>query len=277
MLTLKTPLILVRCLAQAHDSYTPLPTHTSTHNLGYTTVPRQQKQQLVGQVFSSVASSYDVMNDLMSAGLHRLWKDHLVTTLAPGPGQQHLDVAGGTGDVAFRVLRAIRLAEASGVGGGTGGRMRGGPGGMMEHAGQHAGQRKRGSVTVFDINADMLAEGQRRAAAQGLDRQEGDLVWVEGNAECLPFEEGCVDSYTVAFGIRNVTNRDAALKEAFRVRCKFLFCVCLFACWLVDCCHLYTAFAHNTCAPPCTGTKARGALFVFGIFTCDITRATAGV
>ncbi len=139
------------------------------------------------------------MNDLMSAGLHRLWKDHLVRTLSPGAGQHHLDVAGGTGDVAFRVLRAIRLAEAS----------------LGDQ--KPTGQRSRGSVTVFDINADMLAEGQRRAAAQGLEDNQGGLQWVEGNAEQLLFQEGCMDSYTIAFGIRNVTHRDAALREAFRV------------------------------------------------------------
>lgn len=158
---------------------------------GYTNVPRQQKQQLVGQVFSSVASSYDVMNDLMSGGLHRLWKDRLVRELAPGAGQHHLDVAGGTGDVAFRVLRAIRLAEAA------------------------APPSRPGGVTVVDINADMLAEGRRRASASGLDGP--GLQWLEGNAEALPCEADSVDSYTIAFGIRNVTNRAAALGDAFRV------------------------------------------------------------
>lgn len=173
----------------------------AAHPSGYTNVPRQQKQQLVGQVFSSVASSYDVMNDLMSGGLHRLWKDRLVRDLAPGAGQQHLDVAGGTGDIAFRVLRAIRLAEAA------------------------APPPHPGGVTIVDINADMLAEGQRRAIANGLDSP--GLRWLEGNAEALPCEAESVDSYTIAFGIRNVTNRPAALKEAFRVR---LF---VSSCWLL--------------------------------------------
>lgn len=131
------------------------------------------------------------MNDLMSGGLHRLWKDQLVRDLAPGAGQQHLDVAGGTGDIAFRVLRAVRLAEAA------------------------VPASRPGAVTVVDINADMLAEGQRRAAAQGLDEQ--GLRWIEGNAESLPCEADSMDSYTIAFGIRNVTDRAAALREAFRV------------------------------------------------------------
>lgn len=167
-----------------------------TIDFGYQEVPIQQKRGLVGQVFSSVAPSYDVMNDLMSAGLHRLWKDRLVSKLSPWPGMRHLDVAGGTGDVAFRVLRAIRAAEARA------------PSGASAHPGE---------VTVFDINAEMLKEGQRRADAFGLGGPAGGLHWVQGDAEELPFEDGSMDSYTVAFGIRNVTHRDSALAEAYRV------------------------------------------------------------
>ncbi len=183
--------------------------------VGFTEVPREEKQTLVGQVFSSVAPSYDVMNDLMSGGLHRLWKDRLVESLAPFPGMRHLDVAGGTGDVAFRVYKAIRDAE----------RMRNtsaaaaastsnenfqntstSPGGLESGV---------GSVVVCDINAAMLKEGERKAAAQGID--SASMEFIEGNAERLPFPDNHFDSYTIAFGIRNVTDRMAALREARRV------------------------------------------------------------
>lgn len=134
------------------------------------------------------------MNDLMSGGLHRLWKDHLVQSLAPFAGQRHLDVAGGTGDVAFRVLRGIRDSEARITSTGT---------------------KCLGSVVVCDINTAMLKEGERKAASQGIDATS--IEWVEGNAENLPFEDRAFDSYTIAFGIRNVTDRPAALREARRV------------------------------------------------------------
>ncbi|KAF6257341.1 putative ubiquinone/menaquinone biosynthesis methyltransferase [Scenedesmus sp. NREL 46B-D3] len=180
-----------------------------TLSAGFKAVPRQQKEALVGQVFSNVASSYDTMNDLMSGGLHRLWKDRLVATLAPFAGMQHLDVAGGTGDVAFRVLRAIQTAQ------------------QLERQREQwqmqpqpppsqpdQQQQQQGAVTVFDINAEMLEVGKQRARAQGLT---SGLSWLQGNAEQLPFPDDCMDSYTVAFGIRNVTNRRAALCEAHRV------------------------------------------------------------
>jgi 2-methoxy-6-polyprenyl-1,4-benzoquinol methylase len=134
------------------------------------------------------------MNDLMSGGLHRLWKDHLVhETLRPFSGQRHLDVAGGTGDVGFRVLRAIRKAEAQ------------------------SKAPEPGSVVVCDISPEMLEEGKKKAEqASDLARDKG-LSFVEGNAESLSFPDASFDSYTIAFGIRNVTDRDAALREAYRV------------------------------------------------------------
>jgi 2-methoxy-6-polyprenyl-1,4-benzoquinol methylase len=141
------------------------------------------------------------MNDLMSGGFHRLWKDHLVQSLAPFAGQRHIDVAGGTGDVAFRVLRAIKDAERN-------------LGGSKENTDEAVSCS--GSVVVCDINAAMLEEGRRKAASQGVDTR-GSIQWVEGNAECLPFENNEFDSYTIAFGIRNVTNRAAALREAWRI------------------------------------------------------------
>jgi demethylmenaquinone methyltransferase / 2-methoxy-6-polyprenyl-1,4-benzoquinol methylase len=155
----------------------------STH-FGYREVPLEHKQGLVDDVFRSVASRYDLMNDLMSAGLHRAWKDALVTAVNPPKDQRPfrlLDLAGGTGDIAFRV------ADAGG-----------------------AGTR----ATVMDINADMLEVGRTRAAGRGLD----DVVaFVEGNAETLPFPDRSFDAATIAFGIRNVPRIELALAEAYRV------------------------------------------------------------
>jgi demethylmenaquinone methyltransferase/2-methoxy-6-polyprenyl-1,4-benzoquinol methylase len=143
----------------------------------------EAKQDLVDDVFHKVASRYDLMNDLMSGGLHRLWKDMLVAKVAPPRHRayHHLDVAGGTGDVAMRVARQ---------------------GGEMTR------------VTVADINPDMLAVGEKRACK----RREGDrLEFVEANAEELPFADASFDGYTIAFGIRNVPRIDKALSEAHRV------------------------------------------------------------
>jgi 2-methoxy-6-polyprenyl-1,4-benzoquinol methylase len=151
------------------------------------------------------------MNDLMSGGLHRLWKDRLVESLAPFPGMRHLDVAGGTGDVAFRVYKAIRDAE----------RIRNTSAAASDENFQNTSTSPGGlaagvgSVVVCDINAAMLKEGERKAAAQGID--SASMEFIEGNAERLPFPDSHFDSYTIAFGIRNVTDRMAALREARRV------------------------------------------------------------
>jgi demethylmenaquinone methyltransferase/2-methoxy-6-polyprenyl-1,4-benzoquinol methylase len=155
-----------------------------TTHFGFRDVPLGDKQTLVNDVFHSVASRYDLMNDLMSGGLHRVWKDIMVGTLNPPKSERPyalLDVAGGTGDIAFRA------AKASGDG---------------------------FRATVCDINADMLTVGRDRAAKRHL----GDRVsFVEGNAEDLPFPDRSFDGYTIAFGIRNVPRIDRALSEAFRV------------------------------------------------------------
>jgi demethylmenaquinone methyltransferase / 2-methoxy-6-polyprenyl-1,4-benzoquinol methylase len=153
----------------------------NTH-FGFREVPLTDKQALVDDVFHSVARRYDLMNDLMSGGLHRAWKDALVTTVNPPKTDRPfalLDVAGGTGDIAFRMLAA----------GGTGTR-----------------------ATVVDINADMLQVGRARATERGLD-----VGFVEGNAEALPFPDRSYDGVTIAFGIRNVPRIEAALAEAYRV------------------------------------------------------------
>ena len=153
-------------------------------SFGFRDVPEGQRQGLVNEVFAKVADRYDVMNDLMSGGLHRLWKDDLAGWLAPPRGAArfaHLDVAGGTGDVALRVMRA---------------------------AGQGA------TSVICDISAAMLAAGQRRI---GRTDQAEKISFVQGNAEVLPFPDQSFNAYTIAFGIRNVTHIDRALAEAFRV------------------------------------------------------------
>jgi demethylmenaquinone methyltransferase/2-methoxy-6-polyprenyl-1,4-benzoquinol methylase len=146
-------------------------------NFGDQLVSPDEKTRRVGAVFSSVARRYDVMNDLMSGGLHRMWKDRFVNRVKPRPGEAILDMAGGTGDVAFRMARRGAL------------------------------------VTVSDINADMLEVGKQRAEAK---RLEG-LSWQVENAEKLTFVDNSFDAYTIVFGIRNVTDIPAALREAHRV------------------------------------------------------------
>ena len=155
------------------------PSPRTTH-FGARTVAEDDKAGLVRGVFSSVAGRYDLMNDLMSGGVHRLWKDAMMDWLAPRPGQRLLDVAGGTGDIAFRFLR-----RAEGT-----------------------------TAVVCDLTPDMLVEGRRRAEAQALaDR----IDWLAGDAMALPFPDASFDVYTISFGIRNVTRPEDALAEAFRV------------------------------------------------------------
>ncbi len=151
-----------------------------TTHFGFRTVQEEQKAGLVHGVFSSVAPKYDLMNDAMSMGIHRLWKDAMMDWLAPRPGQRLLDVAGGTGDIAFRFLR--RAPEARAV--------------------------------VLDLTEDMLAAGRARAEA---GQVECRLDWVVGDAMALPFADACFDVYTIGFGIRNVTRIEAALSQAHRV------------------------------------------------------------
>src|ERR1700735_1390426 len=155
-----------------------------TQQFGFKDFPLGDKQGMVNDVFHSVAKRYDLMNDLMSVGLHRVWKDLMINALNPPRNEAPfalLDVAGGTGDIAFRAAKAA----------GTGFR-----------------------ATVCDINSDMLEVGRARAAARHLDDR---VTFVEGNAEKLVFPNGAFDAYTIAFGIRNVPQIDLALSEAFRV------------------------------------------------------------
>jgi demethylmenaquinone methyltransferase/2-methoxy-6-polyprenyl-1,4-benzoquinol methylase len=153
-------------------------------DFGFRQVAEDEKQALVNEVFAKAAQRYDQMNDLMSAGLHRLWKDDFVNWLAPPKGGRDyrvLDVAGGTGDIAFRIARA---------------------GGSNT------------SITVADISPEMIAEGRNRAEHEGLSQR---CQFIVGNAERLAFPDRSFDAYTIAFGIRNVTHIDQALKEAYRV------------------------------------------------------------
>ncbi len=150
---------------------------SETVSFGYSEVDPAEKTQRVGAVFSSVASNYDLMNDAMSAGMHRLWKDRFVRRVKPREGDHILDMAGGTGDIAFRM------------------------------------QERGALVTVADINPDMLDVGIERAQK----REIGGLSWSEQNAETLTFDDRCFEAYTIAFGIRNVTHIDKALAEAHRV------------------------------------------------------------
>ena len=166
-------------------------------SFGYTEVEYTEKEKLVRGVFERVAPSYDVMNDLMSAGVHRLWKDYFVSKVGAFAGMTHLDVAGGTGDIAFRVLRALQKAEKN-----------------AELDGQVLDGKTRGRVIVSDINPAMLREGIKRATQRGLSQSQ--LEWLEGNAEKLPIEDNSIDVYTIAFGLRNVTNTSAALADAHR-------------------------------------------------------------
>jgi len=151
-----------------------------TTHFGFRTVAEDQKAGMVHGVFTNVASKYDIMNDVMSAGIHRLWKDAMMDWLAPRPDQKLLDVAGGTGDISFRFLGRAPGAHA----------------------------------TVLDMTESMLVEGRKRAEA---GRMAESLDWVVGDAMALPFEANSFDVYTISFGIRNVTRIEDALSEAFRV------------------------------------------------------------
>ena len=151
-----------------------------TTHFGFETVTESEKAGRVQGVFGSVASRYDIMNDVMSGGIHRVWKDAMMDWLAPRSGQKLLDVAGGTGDIAYRFLK-------------------------------RAGQ---GHATVLDLTEEMLVEGRKRAEASQMVDQ---LDWSVGDAMALPFPDNSFDVYTISLGIRNVTRPQDALNEAFRV------------------------------------------------------------
>jgi len=166
------------------ETMTEVPPNAAETSFGYRSVPEEERQTLVNRVFAAVAERYDLMNDLMSGGLHRLWKDDFIAALNPPRGDKPyrlLDVAGGTGDV------AIRYARASGP---------------------------NATAVLCDISPEMIEVGQRRVHAAGLDYR---ITFAQGNAEALAFPDRAFDAYTIAFGIRNVTHIDKALSEAFHV------------------------------------------------------------
>ena len=174
-------------MTQPHDTPRSQDAPRYGEYFGQRRVDETERQTMVNGVFSAVAERYDLMNDLMSGGLHRLWKADMINWLNPprtgAAAYRLLDVAGGTGDIALRFAAAAREAPNA-------------------------------VATICDINPEMLAVGRKRIEAGGLS---GRITCVEGNAEFLPFEAGRFDAYTIAFGIRNVTHLDAALREAYRV------------------------------------------------------------
>ena len=152
----------------------------NTTHFGFETILESEKVNRVKDVFGNVSSKYDLMNDVMSGGVHRLWKKSMMDWVNPRKGQRLLDAAGGTGDISFRFLKRAGNAHA----------------------------------TVLDLTAEMLQEGKSRAEAVHLDQH---LEWVVGDAMALPFINNTFDVYTISFGIRNVTRPQEALNEAFRV------------------------------------------------------------
>ena len=165
--------------------------HTTSSNsekethFGYQSIPESEKEEKVKEVFERVADTYDLMNDAMSLGVHRLWKDHFVKSAAPKPNFKCLDVAGGTGDIAFKLNKYMTNVN-----------------------------RDCEKIVVCDINKEMLRVGEERAAQMGVGES---FIWVEGNAETLEFPDNTFDLYTIAYGIRNCTHIDKVLEEAYRV------------------------------------------------------------
>jgi len=192
-----------------------------TH-FGFQSVKEDEKEEKVYEVFENVASTYDLMNDVMSAGVHRLWKDHFMDRLGPSPGDRLIDVAGGTGDIAFRFLNYVEnqksdediwapqvpdyLVESEF------------PSMSSSESSSDSENESSGaaqpSVTVCDINQAMLDVGKERATK---NNTYSGVEWLQGNAECLPVPDNQYDAYTIAFGIRNCTHIDRVLSEAYRV------------------------------------------------------------
>lgn len=182
----------------------------STADFGFKDVNSTEKEKMVKEVFSRVANKYDVMNDFMSAGAHRLWKDEFVKEIgvkaiarcSSESMPRHLDVAGGTGDIAFRVINSFVEAYGEKTD-------------LLSKTNSIPEDQRQ--VVVCDINPDMLSVGKQRAPGVLGDLKSNMIGFVEGNAEKLPFLDQSFDVYTIAFGLRNVTDKDAALREAYRV------------------------------------------------------------
>ncbi|XP_029999618.1 2-methoxy-6-polyprenyl-1,4-benzoquinol methylase, mitochondrial [Sphaeramia orbicularis] len=186
----------------------------STH-FGFETVPEEEKAKRVYKVFENVAQKYDIMNDAMSFGIHRLWKDALLHIMHPQPGARLLDVAGGTGDIAFRFMDYIHSQQEKQE------RLR--VQSMQtpswqdisdKYSTEDEGGPQESTAVICDINKEMLKVGKQKAESMGVS---AGLSWVVGDAEELPFDDDQFDIYTIAFGIRNVTHIDQALQEALRV------------------------------------------------------------
>nr|XP_020479593.1 2-methoxy-6-polyprenyl-1,4-benzoquinol methylase, mitochondrial [Monopterus albus] len=196
-----------RCFSDAADD-------RRTH-FGFETVPEAEKAKRVYKVFENVAQKYDIMNDAMSLGIHRLWKDALLHAMHPLPGARLLDVAGGTGDIAFRFMAYIRSQQE---------RQKHRAARPMQtspwqdisssYSTEDEGGPQESRAVVCDINKEMLKVGKQKADSMGISP---GLLWVVGDAEELPFDDAQFDIYTIAFGIRNVTHIEQALQEAQRV------------------------------------------------------------
>ncbi len=175
------PVAVMAASAVRYSIHERIPYTSGTTHFGFRDVAARDKQKLVGEVFTSVARNYDLMNDLMSLGVHRAWKRYFVTTAQVKPGDRVLDLAGGTGDI------AVLLKERVG---------------------------NEGAVVLGDINAGMLSVGRDRLTNRGL---VSGFDYVQCNAEALPFPDQSFDLVTISFGLRNVTDKDAALREMYRV------------------------------------------------------------
>jgi 2-methoxy-6-polyprenyl-1,4-benzoquinol methylase len=207
MLLRSIRLLPLRFFARAHS------TDSNTTHFGYDEVPENEKQTRVNEVFSSVADKYDLMNDVMSFGIHRIWKDYFIRVIRPDPQWNYIDVAGGTGDIAFRYLKELDRYYPSSTQ----------PSAEPSITPTHtfiADNLKQTRIqptskcVVADINPNMLAVGKQRAIDNNLHDR---IQWVETNAEELPFDNEQFDFYTIAFGIRNCTHIDRVVSEAYRV------------------------------------------------------------
>ena len=181
----------------ASNSAAPPSDEASTVSFGSRRVDPKEKPVLIGNIFSNVAERYDLMNDLMSFGIHRLWKDYYVSQFPVSPTLQHLDVAGGTGDIAFRLVDRLPAPRES------------------------------SKIVVCDLSKEMVDQGRRRAERSAKERHRQCIEWKVGDAEALPFEDATFDSYSIAFGIRNTTHMDVVLREAHRVLKPGGFFACL--------------------------------------------------